>query len=148
MAILYRNTSQLQMFLFYRQVHIAIIQYLELLVFQFISVARVPDWLNFKNNHLQSPLHLAVLTKQPVIVRRLMVAGAQVESPDRNGNTPLHLAVREGYTPIVEALVEAVTKDEREEVQLCYEPPYQRIPQNIEARNYDGKYISYIVRPN
>ena len=68
-----------------------------------------------------------------------MVAGAQVESPDRNGNTPLHLAVREGYTPIVQALVEAVTKDEREEVQLCYEPPYQRIPQNIEGRNYDGK---------
>ena len=125
--------------LFCRQLHTGIINFLELLVCQFIAVAKDADWLNIKNNHLQSPLHLAVLTKQPLIVRKLMAAGAEVDSPDRNGNTPLHLAAREGHTLIVKALVEPVTKEEREEVQASYEIPYVRVPQNFEARNYDGK---------
>ena len=66
-----------------------------------------------------------------------MAAGAHVDVPDRNGNTPLHLASREGNTLITKALVEPVTKEEQDEVE--YEIPYVRIPQNLEARNYDGK---------
>ena len=60
-----------------------------------------------------------------------------MDVPDRNGNTPLHLASRERNTLITKALVEPVTKEERDEVE--YEIPYVRIPQNLEARNYDGK---------
>ena len=66
-----------------------------------------------------------------------MAAGAEVDVPDRHGNTPLHLAAREGHTLITKALLEPITPQEQEEVE--YEIPYVKIPQNLEARNYDGK---------
>ena len=40
----------------------------------------------------QTPLHLAVITKQPMVVQLLVQAGASVNFPDRRGNTCIHLA--------------------------------------------------------
>ena len=113
------------------------INYLWQFAIYLISLVKDPDLLNIQNNFQQTPIHLAVITKQPLLVRKLMAAGAQVDVPDRNGNTALHLASREGSTLITKALVEPITKEERDEVE--YEIPYVRIPQNLEARNYDGK---------
>ena len=56
-----------------------------------------PVILDIKNKVSQTPLHLATLTNQVRVARRLVVGGADVESRDRFGNTPLHIACREGY---------------------------------------------------
>lgn len=125
------------------QLHTAIINYLWQFAIYLISLVKDPDLLNIRNNFQQTSLHLAVLTKQPLLVRKLMSAGAHVDVPDRNGNTPLHLASREGNTLITKALVEPVTKEEQDEVE--YEIPYVRIPQNLEARNYDGQVCLHLA---
>lgn len=117
--------------------HTAIINYLWQFAIYLISLVKNPELLNIKNSCQQTPIHLAVLTKQPLLVRKLMAAGAQVDVPDRNGNTPLHLAAREGHTLITKALLEPITQEEQDEVE--YEIPYVKIPQNLEARNYDGQ---------
>ncbi|MCB9229326.1 MAG: ankyrin repeat domain-containing protein [Deltaproteobacteria bacterium] len=41
-----------------------------------------------------APLHIAVFMDNLTIVRDLIKANANVNLPDKNGNTPLHLAVR------------------------------------------------------
>ena len=45
------------------------------------------------HTHTQSPLHLAVLTRQHKVIQYLLKANANPLVCDREGNTPLHLAV-------------------------------------------------------
>ncbi|KAL3878641.1 hypothetical protein ACJMK2_030972 [Sinanodonta woodiana] len=101
-----------------------------------INLVPCPECLNLTNNLFQSPLHLAVLTNQPRLVRRLVVGGAIVELRDRNGDTPLHIACRKGYVDIVEALLQPVMYTET--LENDYDAPYQKIPQNLEILNSDG----------
>ncbi len=116
--------------------HIGIIQRKISLVLMFISTAPNSEWLNLVNHLLQTPLHLAVITKLPKIVRRLMTAGARVDVCDIHGNTPLHIACREGYDDIVQCLLQPVYYEETHLNK--YEIPYQRIPQDLKRRNSDG----------
>lgn len=88
---------------------------------------------------LQTPLHLAVLTRQPRIVRRLIVAGATVDLRDRVGNTALHLACQTGDFDCVRALTEPVTVAETAAANLRYHAYSHQVPQNLEERNYDGE---------
>ncbi|XP_074069479.1 NF-kappa-B inhibitor alpha [Macrotis lagotis] len=53
-------------------------------------------FLNSQNNLQQTPLHLAVITKQPKIAETLLKAGCNPELRDFQGNTPLHLACEQG----------------------------------------------------
>lgn len=65
-----------------------------------------------------------------------MTSGAQVDSRDHKGNTPLHIASKEGYDYFAKILLEPIHYEET--MNNNYELPYQQIPQNLEARNYDG----------
>ena len=47
---------------------------------------------------LQSPLHLAVLTRQHKVIQYLLKASANPLVCDRNGDTPLHVACHTGFT--------------------------------------------------
>ncbi|XP_046565176.1 NF-kappa-B inhibitor alpha-like isoform X2 [Haliotis rubra] len=116
--------------------HTGIIQGHSSLVLLFISAAPNSEWLNITNMLQQTPLHLAVITCQVNIVRRLMTAGARVDVTDIHGNTPLHIACREGYQEIVECLLRPVYYEET--LLNQHEIPYQRIPQDLEKRNFDG----------
>ncbi|KAK6177575.1 hypothetical protein SNE40_015649 [Patella caerulea] len=118
------------------QVHNSIIQRKPIVAVQVISLAASYDWLNQTNKLSQTPLHLAVITNQPDIVRRLMVAGAQVDVRDSKGNTPLHIACTKGFTEITRILLKPVNHTEIHVNR--YEIPYQKIPQDLESRNYDG----------
>ena len=116
--------------------HLALILLSPELAFYIIDRAPSFDWLNIKNKLLQAPLHLAVLTNQISLVRRLVVAGADVKSRDEDGNMPIHLACRDNLVNAVRALLEPVSPEEQK--RNNYEMPYQMIPQDLNAKNYEG----------
>ena len=60
--------------------------------------------LDIYNNLKQTPLHLAVITGQAHIVGKLITAGANANMPDRNGQTPAHLACQRSSTACLEEL--------------------------------------------
>jgi len=78
------------------QLHLAIASGYQEVVAAMVRLAPHPDCLNLQNNELYAPLHIAVLTDQPGLVRRLVVAGARTSTRDQEGNTPLHLASKRG----------------------------------------------------
>ena len=60
--------------------------------------------LDIYNNLKQTPLHLAVITEQAHIVGKLTTAGANVNLPDRNGQTPAHLACQRSSIECIQEL--------------------------------------------
>merc|ERR1711976_58820 len=118
------------------KLHMAIIQLVPSIARQMINMCPDPFLLNLTNNLEQTPLHLAVLTKQAEIVRRLICMGACLETRDRHGNTALHLACREGDLSCVLALTAPLRSEELAETPYKLEP--QAIPQNMDIWNYDG----------
>lgn len=50
--------------------------------------------INIQNINLQTPLHLAVERQHTQIVRLLVREGARLDVPDKDGDTPLHEALR------------------------------------------------------
>ncbi|XP_061690090.1 nuclear factor NF-kappa-B p105 subunit isoform X2 [Syngnathoides biaculeatus] len=62
-----------------------------------VLAAAPGDGLADTRNHLhQTPLHLAVITRQTAAASALLAAGADPTLIDRHGDTPLHLAARQG----------------------------------------------------
>uniref|UniRef100_A0A0B7AW47 Uncharacterized protein n=1 Tax=Arion vulgaris TaxID=1028688 RepID=A0A0B7AW47_9EUPU len=116
--------------------HLSIIHGIAEVTMQIIGLAPDWDWLNQTNNLLQTPLHIAVITRQLLVVRRLMCAGASVDVRDQMGNTPLHNACRLGYEDVVRTLLRPI--EYKETLQNKYNIPYQRLPQDLESRNYEG----------
>lgn len=117
--------------------NIAILERQVQLVTEFIKLAPGCVWLDIQNNDMwQTPLHLAVLTNQVDIARRLMVGGADLEMQDCNGDTPLHVASRVGNRDMVSVLLSPI--ELRETGQNEYRIPVRNIPQNLEIRNSNG----------
>jgi ankyrin repeat protein len=83
----------------------------------------------------QTPLHLAVITKQPYVVNCLMMSGASIDLVDRNGKTALHLACERGDMASIEVLTRPLRSDSKasEEVRDC-------VGRMLDAKDYSGKY--------
>ncbi|XP_036379635.1 NF-kappa-B inhibitor alpha-like [Megalops cyprinoides] len=62
------------------------------------------QYLDIQNHLGQTALHLAVIVDHPASVQSLLCGGASPGLQERNGNTPLHLAVREGRVRCVQEL--------------------------------------------
>ncbi|XP_067010124.2 NF-kappa-B inhibitor cactus isoform X2 [Anabrus simplex] len=127
------------------QLHIAIIQGFIEVVYSLIHMVPHPGYLDIPNDVCQTPLHLAVLTHQPRIVRRLLVAGARVDVRDREGNTALHLACEIGDLECVRSLMEPITVAEAQTASLQYSSYQQQVPQDLEERNYDGQMCIHLA---
>ncbi|KAK7104899.1 NF-kappa-B inhibitor alpha-like isoform X1 [Littorina saxatilis] len=126
--------------------HMSIIHLLPDVSLKIISLAPSYDFINIPNNLHQTPLHLAVATRQLLIVRRLMAAGASLDAPDHCGNTPLHIACREGLPDMVRFLLQPVLHQET--LANTYQIPYQRVPQDLSIRNYDGYTCAHVALQN
>ena len=96
-----------------------------------------PELLNIQNLLGQTALHLAVLTKQHSLLRRLVLKGAALDARDRNGNTALHLACRDGSMPCIYELLRPLTTQEYKEASVSC---FTNYPQDLTLKNYDGKY--------
>lgn len=125
-------------FFFYhlRLLHMAIIQgYMEA-TFNLIKMAPHSCLLDIQNDDGQTPLHLAVLTQQPKIVRRLILAGANPSLRSFRGNTPLHLACTTGDLASVKALIDPINSMEKN--YFLAGEKIQILSQDLEQRNYNG----------
>lgn len=121
------------------QLHIAIIKEFIEVVFSLVRMVPHPSYLDIRNDDCQTPLHLAVLTRQPRMVTRLLCAGASPEIRDRHGNTALHLAVAGGDISCVRALMEPIPATEINAAQLRYTPYSKNTAVNTrDLYNYDG----------
>merc|ERR1712121_456333 len=103
------------------QLHLAIASNYEDVVNALVRLAPEPEYLNIQNNELYAPLHIAVLTNQPNMVRKLVVAGATTQIVDREGNTPLHHACSRGYYQCAEQLQKPISIDEVQDSSLTLE---------------------------
>ena len=116
--------------------HIAIIILAVDLAFYFINRSPCFTWLDIQNKMLQTPLHLAVLTNQVSLVRRLVVAGADTESRDKGGNMAIHLACRDNLLNVLRALLGPVSFEEQRANN--YSVPVLKKPQSLNSKNFDG----------
>ena len=79
----------------------------------------------------QTPLHLSVITCQPVLVGFLIFHGAGVNIPDRNGQTALHLASQNADIECVKAIKHA-TQTPR------YSSEYEDEKPDLTLKNFEG----------
>ncbi|XP_032086775.1 NF-kappa-B inhibitor alpha [Thamnophis elegans] len=105
--------------------HLAIIHEKKSLSLEIVHQAgRDASFLNFQNNLNQTPLHLAAITDQPEIAESLLKAGCDAEIRDFRGNTPLHIACKQGSLRGVNVLI-----------QYCQKPQLHSL---LQAANYSG----------
>lgn len=128
------------------QLHIAIVQGFVEAALYLIKMVPYPCLLDTMNNDWQSPLHLAVLTRQPWIVRRLILAGADPSLRNFRGNTALHLACMSGDLACAKALTDPLSVTESNKLIPGQTVP--ALPQNLEQRNYSGEMCMHVAAVN
>lgn len=126
------------------QLHIAIFHGFIEVVYSLVRLAPHPCLLDIVNDRSQTPLHLAVLTRQPRVARRLVASGACPRARDLCGNTPLHLACATGDLTAVRELTAPVTIQEVEALGLSY-GAVAKNEIDLEQRNYDGQMCVHLA---
>jgi len=127
------------------QLHLAIASGYEKAVFALIRLAPHPGYLNLQNNELYAPLHIAVLTNQPSLVRRLVVAGAGTCSRDQEGNTPLHLASKRGHTQCAEALLRPISAEESQSGAGSLSLEQNNLHVILNQKNFNGEHCLHLA---
>lgn len=126
------------------------------LVFSLIFLAPQTHYLDIQNNQSQTALHLAVLTNQPNIVRPLVLAGTNLMLRDHHGNTPLHLACRNGFLECAKQLTREITLLEEQYIGVTSpshlpprKPPVLPSPSTIiDTCNYQGRSCVHLAAIN
>lgn len=88
-------------------------------------------FLNSQNHLKQTPLHLAVITEQPQVLRGLLKAGCDPEMRDFQGNSALHLACERGSLRAVGLLT-----------QHCHKAQLQALLRTV---NYSGRTCLHVA---
>jgi NF-kappa-B inhibitor alpha len=129
---------------------LAIIQELEEIVYKLIRIVPHPDFLDIFNHLSQTPLHLATLTRQPNIVRRLIISGATIDLRDRHGNTALHVACAQSDFDSVQAIISPIHEREIRAADVVNYPiDVQRLPNDLlKLRNYEGETCIHLAAYN
>ncbi|CAB0031272.1 unnamed protein product [Trichogramma brassicae] len=118
------------------QLHVAIIRKYFQSAFNLIRMAPNPSVLDILNDDCEAPLHVAVSMHQPRTARRLVIAGANLNVENSNGDTPLHLACSNGDIYCAKALTYPVATNEV--IWLGRENSLPIAKQNLEQINNDG----------
>ena len=75
------------------------------LITEMLTKLGVEDVLAFQNKNLCTPLHLAAEAEHAEAVALLLEAGASANVPDKDGDTPVHIAVRNNSPGILKRLL-------------------------------------------
>ena len=113
---------------------------------EFIDKASSFRRLSKRNRLFQTPLHIATILGQSDVVRKLVCVGADITQRDSYGNTPLHIACRDGNMKIVQFLTEPVR--DHETTSALYKVPQQEMPQDFSIVNYDGMTCLHLAAVN
>lgn len=97
-----------------------------------VDVLPKREYFDLYNNLIQTPLHLAVITRQHGVVSKLIDRGASVELVDRNGQTCIHLACYHGDLKSLKAIFKSCPKNLDHKLQL---------QELLESRNFDGRIL-------
>ncbi|XP_048880234.1 B-cell lymphoma 3 protein isoform X2 [Brienomyrus brachyistius] len=112
--------------------HIAVVQGLESVVRRLIQILlQAGKGLDIYNNLLQTPLHLAVITHQVLLVQLLLSAGADPTMLDRHGQTAAHLCCEHGLSSCLGLLLRHPAS------QTC-----------LKVRNYEGLTVLHLAVQN
>ena len=77
------------------------------LITEMLTNLNVEDVLDYQNKLCSTPLHLAAATDQLAAVELLVTAGAGTNITDRDGETPVHIAVTNRNIDILQQLFAA-----------------------------------------
>ena len=127
------------------QLHLAIASGYQEVVAAMVRLAPHPDCLNLQNNELYAPLHIAVLTDQPGLVRRLVVAGARTSTRDQEGNTPLHLASKRGHLQCAEAILRPISAEERQATPGAPTWEHNSLHMILNQKNFNGEHCLHLA---
>ena len=125
------------------QLHLAIASSYEDVVNALVRLAPKPEYLNIQNNELYAPLHIAVLTNQPGMVRRLVVAGATTQITDQEGNTPLHHACSRGFMDCANMLLKPIAREEVQDQAVSSEQ--LQLHEVLDQRNHKGEHCLHLA---
>ncbi|XP_069963044.1 NF-kappa-B inhibitor cactus [Bactrocera oleae] len=125
--------------------HLACISGQDSLVAALIPLAMQQWLLNIKNDYEQTPLHLAALYSHKTIMRMLLLAGAEPNIRDCDGNTALHIACENGDEQSVTALTTPFSALEVNAAYQQYGYAQSKLVNNFEIRNYDGEYCVHLA---
>ncbi|KAJ3644367.1 hypothetical protein Zmor_027032 [Zophobas morio] len=124
--------------------HLAIAQGFVEVVLALIRRAPHPLLLDTPNDNAQTPIHLATSIGHWRIVRWLVVAGAKPSPRNIRGDSPLHIAARNGDVLCCKALTEPVKEQERLALGLSYpKQPYHEV--NLDQWNYEGQTCVHVA---
>lgn len=90
--------------------------------------------LNLPNGNLQTVLHVATLLKMVEIVHLLVKEKADITQCDNRGETPLHIACREGYIDIIKVIHSNANR--------------QAVLRSLDARNFEGVNCLHLAAVN
>ncbi|KAH1000095.1 hypothetical protein HUJ04_000024 [Dendroctonus ponderosae] len=109
-----------------------------------IRCAPHPRLLDTPNDAGETPLHIAVATGQPPVVRWLVIAGARPNPRNAQGDSPLHIASKMGDLHCVRALTDPLNPKHRDAMALTYPPAPHEKP-NLEQWNYLGQTCGHVA---
>ncbi|KAJ3621812.1 hypothetical protein MTP99_002365 [Tenebrio molitor] len=124
--------------------HLAIAQGFVEVVLALIRMAPHPKLLDTPNDSAQTPIHLAASIGQWRMVRWLIVAGAKPSPRNIRGDSPLHIAARNGDVFCCKAITDPVQEQERKALGLSYaQQSYYEL--NLDQWNYEGQTCVHVA---
>lgn len=121
------SNSSLFLSLFPRFLHIAVAQGRRALSYVLARKMNALHMLDIKEHNGQSAFQVAVAANQHLIVQDLVNLGAQVNTTDCWGRTPLHVCAEKGHSQVFQAIQKGAVRSN----QFL----------DLEATNYDGKQL-------
>ena len=74
------------------------------MIIKMLEDVGLEDVADFQNKSLQTPLHLATEDELSEAITMLLSVNASVNIPDKDGDTPVHIAVRKGSVSMLSKL--------------------------------------------
>ncbi|XP_075951280.1 NF-kappa-B inhibitor zeta isoform X2 [Anarhichas minor] len=113
--------------------HIAVAQGRRALAFVLAARMAQCGSLDMKEHNGQTALQIAAATNQQLIVQDLLTHGAQINTRDYWGRSPLHVCAEKGYFLTLQSIWRTLMGSGQ--------------PIDIEMFNYDGEYVVFELKP-